>query len=317
MQPDEDGRAQLVGVIEEALGHALSADIRDAFLRVSRAHFVPRYFKQVQPGEWASFPTEGSVYQDRPFTTKVNTKQMPCSSSSQPSIIAAMLEALDLFPGMQVLEIGTGTGYNAALLAEIIGQKGSITSIDIDADLVQEASRRLREVGYTNVRVKIGDALGTLPEGQFDRVILTGGYPQILPAWVHCLRPGGKIVGNLLGTLATPLFCLTKYPDEVRGSLLSVPCFFMSLYPQSDGGKDTIAPGARIALAPYLAMPLIEVGKTTMFVEALDDLSLRIFLDTHLPGISDAAPLYRWATTTSVCYLPGVCSLSGDVLTYG
>jgi protein-L-isoaspartate O-methyltransferase len=94
MESFEDGRRRLVETIEQTLGHPLSSAISEAFLQVSREHFVPTYLKQVRPSEWISFDTQHLIYQDRPFTTKINTKNMPCSSSSQPSIMAAMLEAL-------------------------------------------------------------------------------------------------------------------------------------------------------------------------------------------------------------------------------
>jgi protein-L-isoaspartate(D-aspartate) O-methyltransferase len=192
---------------------------------------------------------------------------------------------LDLFPGARVLEVGTGTGYNVALLSEVVGEQGHVTSIDIDHDLVQVASQRLKDAGYTNVRVKQADALEAIPDGIYDRILLTGGYPTILPTWIEYLTNGGKLVGNLLGMLATPLFCLIKQDNEIQGNLLPTPAFFMSLYRSSDTNKDTIAPGARVSLSPYLAMPIIEVGHTTTFVEALDDLSFRLFLDVHLPGV--------------------------------
>src|SRR5258707_949987 len=105
-------RADLVQRIEERSGHCLSSPIRDAFLVVSRFHFVPTFYEQEQPGQWVERENSlESVYQDVPLITKVNAANLPCSSSSQPSLMAAMLEALDLRPGQRVLEIGTGTGY--------------------------------------------------------------------------------------------------------------------------------------------------------------------------------------------------------------
>ena len=234
---------------------------------------------------WVSHDTREVVYQDRAFVTKVNQKQMACSSSTQPSLMAAMLEALDLFPGVRVLEIGTGTGYNAALLSEIVGLSGSVMSIDVDADLVLLARERLTEAGYTNIQVVQADALADLPAGLFDRLILTGGYPTVLPSWTATLIDGGKMVGNILGTLATFLFLLTKRANEITVAVLPTRGFFMSLYPSSDAEKDTIAPGARIDLSPFKSMPVIETGRTTAFITALDDLSLMLFLECQLPGI--------------------------------
>ena len=74
----------------------------------------------------------GVVYSDEALITRRDDEGMPTSSASQPSVVAMMLEALDLEPGMRVLEIGAGTGYNAALMAEMVGDAGLVTTIDID-----------------------------------------------------------------------------------------------------------------------------------------------------------------------------------------
>jgi protein-L-isoaspartate O-methyltransferase len=98
-------RLHLVERMEERLGHGLPSSIRYAFLTVPRHHFVPRYYKQEQPERWVvRESTMEAVYQDEPLITKVNISTMPCSSSSQPSVMASMLEALDLHPGQRVLE---------------------------------------------------------------------------------------------------------------------------------------------------------------------------------------------------------------------
>ena len=78
---------------------------------------------------------------------KRDSRGMPLSSSSQPSLMAEMLELLALRPGDRVLEIGTGTGYNAALLRHLVGPKGHVTSVDVDAALVRAARRSLRDAG--------------------------------------------------------------------------------------------------------------------------------------------------------------------------
>ena len=76
------------------------------------------------------------AYQDEAFVIKTGPDGLPLSSSSQPAIMAIMLEQLGLAPGQRVLEIGTGTGYNAALMAHLVGERGTVVTMDIDADLV-------------------------------------------------------------------------------------------------------------------------------------------------------------------------------------
>ena len=98
------------------------------------------------------------------------------SSASQPSMVAIMLEQLDLRPGHRVLEIGAGTGWNAALMARIVGPTGQVTTIDIDPDLVAGAAAHVAAAGGPDVRVICGDgALGHPAEAPYDRVVLTVG----------------------------------------------------------------------------------------------------------------------------------------------
>ena len=94
------------------------------------------------------------VYTDRAFPTK-HAGGKPISSSSQPAIMAIMLEQLALEPRQRVLEIGAGTGYNAALIARIVGQGGHVVTIDIDEDLVMLARKHLAAAGFDRVDVRV------------------------------------------------------------------------------------------------------------------------------------------------------------------
>jgi protein-L-isoaspartate(D-aspartate) O-methyltransferase len=112
-----------------------SARVREAFLAVPRELFVSQFATR-----------EGleAVYLDAAILTKQNEYGIPLSSSSQPSIMALMLEQLDIQDGMRVLEIGTGTGYNSALLSVLVGRRGHVASVDVDARIAAEARRVLR-----------------------------------------------------------------------------------------------------------------------------------------------------------------------------
>jgi methyltransferase of ATP-grasp peptide maturase system len=115
------------------------------------------------------------------------------SSASQPDVVALMLAALDAEPGMRVLEIGTGTGYNAALLAHRLGTH-DVTSIEIDPVLADHARRALTTTGYP-VTVITGDgAEGYLPGAPYDRIIATAAVQQVPYPWVTQTRPGGTIL---------------------------------------------------------------------------------------------------------------------------
>src|SRR5688572_9274324 len=112
--------------------------VRRAFLAVPRERFVPDRLRQ---------GGLEAVYKDVAIVTKTDAKGGAISSSSQPAIMAVMLEALRLKPGLRVLEVGAGTGYNSALLSRIVGARGSVTAIDIDAELVAAARSALRRAG--------------------------------------------------------------------------------------------------------------------------------------------------------------------------
>ena len=155
----EEQRAQLVQIIEQKLQHALETRLRQAFLTVPRHLLVPTHITQVEPGEWQEQDASAIVYQDRPLVTKLSPGRLPSSSSSAPSLMAGMLEALDLAPGLCVLEIGTGTGYNAALLSEIVGPSGQVVSVDIDAHLIELARLRLLNAGYANIQAATANGL--------------------------------------------------------------------------------------------------------------------------------------------------------------
>jgi protein-L-isoaspartate(D-aspartate) O-methyltransferase len=119
----------------------------------------------------------------------------PVSAASHPGLVAQMLEQLAAVPGHRVLEIGAGTGINAALLAELAGRGGAVTTIDIDADAAAQAARGLAAAGYPAVRVLTGDgAAGHPPGAPYDRIIVTAGAWDLPPAWLGQLAPAGRLV---------------------------------------------------------------------------------------------------------------------------
>jgi len=147
-------RRQLVGELERR-GVIRSKAVRAAFLWVPRELFVP---------EAASRSGLEAVYRDEAIPTKFAANGAPISSSSQPAIMAEMLERLALEPGMRVLEIGAGTGYNAALLSQLVGERGRVETVDIDAETAARARRALRAGGY-RARVVVADGRESLAAG--------------------------------------------------------------------------------------------------------------------------------------------------------
>ena len=134
-----------------------------------------------------------AVYRDDAIVTKRDGQGLPLSSSSQPALMAKMLELLDVQPGDRVLEIGAGTGYNAALLAHLAGPSGRITSIDIDADLARRARRSLRDTGVRATIVAGDGRDGHPPQAPYDRVIATAAADEIPRAWLQQLAERGRV----------------------------------------------------------------------------------------------------------------------------
>jgi protein-L-isoaspartate(D-aspartate) O-methyltransferase len=176
------------GALRAALIHHLVAEgyIRDervamAFRAVPRHVFVP------------GAPLE-IAYADDVVLMKHNEAGAPISSVSQPSIVALMLEQAEIRSGDRVLEIGSG-GYNAALLRELAGPKGSVTTVDIDPEVTDRARAVLAEAGYDDVRVVEADGeFGAPDDAPYDRIVVTVTAWDIAPAWIEQLEPGGRIV---------------------------------------------------------------------------------------------------------------------------
>jgi protein-L-isoaspartate(D-aspartate) O-methyltransferase len=119
----------------------------------------------------------------------------PSSSCSKPSIVADMLDALDVRPGHAVLEIGTGTGWNAALLCKRVGARGRVVSVEVDPVIAEAARAALGSAGYSPL-VITGDGAEGYPGGApYDRVVATASVREIVPrAWLEQTRPGGLVV---------------------------------------------------------------------------------------------------------------------------
>jgi protein-L-isoaspartate(D-aspartate) O-methyltransferase len=126
---------------------------------------------------------------------------------SQPYIVAIMTELLDLSPDDKVLEIGTGSGYQAAVLAEIVKE---VFTIEIIPELAEEADKRLKDLGYSNIRVKCGNGyMGWPEEAPFDGIIVTAAPKEIPPKLIEQLKVGARLVLPV-GSFFQDLVVVTK-----------------------------------------------------------------------------------------------------------
>lgn len=211
---------------------------RAAFESVPRHVFVPRFYRQRADGEWAE-TTAGddgwlpAVYADEPLTTALaeieGGSRVAVSSSSKPALMARMLTALDVRDGMKVLEIGTGTGYNAALLSHRLGGD-RVFSVDISADLVAAARERLAGLGHTPTLAAVHGAGGLPEHAPYDRIIATVSVPSVSWAWAEQLTEGGLVLVDVKrSTHAGNLALLRRHADRLEGRFLAKWAAFMAV----------------------------------------------------------------------------------------
>jgi protein-L-isoaspartate(D-aspartate) O-methyltransferase len=212
----EDLNARLIETLLSD-GSIKSPHVEAAFRTVLRHHFLP------------GTPLE-EVYSARAVVTRRGPDGAPTSSSSDPKIMARMLEQLDVRPGHQVLEIGAATGYNAALLSHLTGEAGTVTTVDIDPILTATAVENLQRSGVHRVEVVTGDGWAGVPStAPFDRIVATVGVWNLSPAWIDQLLPGGVLEVPLwlrAGLQASVAFQETE--DGLRSRSIE-PCAFMRL----------------------------------------------------------------------------------------
>jgi len=200
----EARRAAMVAEIEDMMREtrrdtgraALSDRVTNALLKVERHRFVPE--SQV-----------GHAYYNRPLSIGHG------QTISQPYIVALMTDLLDVGPGDKVLEVGTGSGYQAAVLAEIVR---AVYSIEIVEPLGREAARALAAAGYRNVHTRIGDGYAGWPEeAPFDAIIVTAAAPSVPQPLIDQLKAGGRLVIPVGAQYdAQSLYVVTK---DARGAI--------------------------------------------------------------------------------------------------
>lgn len=179
---DEATRLRAAMVDAMTPRRALSQRVEHAMRTVPRERFLP------------GVPL-ADAYSDGIITTDRDPDGSVLSCTTMPSCVAGMLEQLDVLPGHRILEIGAGTGINAALLAHLAGPAGHVTTIDILPSAADRARQHLEAAGYDNVRVITGDgALGYAPDAPYDRIIITAGAWDIPPAWTGQGSPDARLV---------------------------------------------------------------------------------------------------------------------------
>ena len=169
------------------------------------------------------------VYRDRALVTHRDDEGVAISSSSQPALMALMLEQLCVQPGMTVLEIGTGTGYNAALLGHLAGPGGAVLTVDVDPAVTEAAKLHLAAAGASNVEVLTADGWQLETQGRFDRIEATVGVWDMSPAWHAALAPGGVLVVPIWLRAGQQVSVAFRKVDGRLESASVEPCGFMRM----------------------------------------------------------------------------------------
>jgi protein-L-isoaspartate O-methyltransferase len=235
-EPAAEARRSLVRMIV-AEGGLTDPAWRAAFEEVPRHLFVPYYFvgrggayerlwcedpNPVRRNQWLR-----GAYTDGPLATRVRDGEL-ISSSSQPSLMAMMLEELEVRDGHTVLEIGAGTGYNAALLAHRLGDE-LVTTVDVDPEITESARTHLAAAGYQPTVITGDGARGCPQRAPFDRIIATCTLASVPFDWLPQCRPGARI----LAPLSTGLIALRVRDDSrgrtAEGHFLRTSAYFVPL----------------------------------------------------------------------------------------
>lgn len=196
--------------------------VKEAFQSIPRHLFLPEF-------------TPEQAYADHAIGIKQD-RGMVISSSSQPTMMAIMLDQMELDRGHNVLEIGTATGYNAAIMQYMVGDDGHISTIEIEKDLARSASLHLQQVGMGRVNVIHADGVyGYAPRASYDRIVATVGVWDIPPTWLKQLKPDGRIVAPIWldGVQVSAVF--VPLDDGTYLSTDNRPCEFVYLRGEAAG----------------------------------------------------------------------------------
>jgi len=191
---------------------ALRPQVLQALVTVPRHAFVP-------------MSQRSSAYENRPLPIGHG------QTISQPYIVAIMTDLLNPAPGHRVLEVGTGSGYQAAILAQLVAR---VFSIEIIQPLAELAGERLRQLGYTNISTRIGDGYyGWAEEAPFDAIVVTAAASHVPPPLLEQLRVGGRMIIPVGDRFTVQQLILIE--KEADGGIVSHPLLPVRFVPLTGG----------------------------------------------------------------------------------
>jgi protein-L-isoaspartate(D-aspartate) O-methyltransferase len=307
-----------------AMGAIRSPAIAAAFATVRRDRCVESFFGPdglvVVPQD--VIPQPGIldlVYADAPLVTRLNAATgTPLSSSSQPSLVARMLEALQLTPSLVVLEVGAGTGYNAALIATVTGSP--VVTVDADGDVAELARSSIERLGLSDlVTVVVADGFeGHGAAAPYDRLIVTCGCTGLSPQWLDQLAGGGLAVVPLAHGGMHPIVAVRKSQRSASGQAVMCADFMFASGQLSSGRSPMLAdvsPSDRFTRHPDLAPKLAWDAYTTLwfYLAARDHRITRLTSDVGGIDLSlGTCTMNAAGIGTAVVQMDGSISATGD-----
>jgi protein-L-isoaspartate(D-aspartate) O-methyltransferase len=249
-------------------GMLTDPQVAEALLAIPRHLFLP------------DAPLE-RVYADETVDVRTDIRGDATCSDTMPSMVAHLLQQLSLKRGQNVLHIGTGTGYVAALMAYLVGKdEGTITSLEIERDIAKEAQAKLLRNGYAKVNVVNTDgAEGYAPRAAYDRIVATCGVWDIPPTWIKQLKPEGRLIAPIWLDGLQVMASFSQQPDGTLYAENVIPSSFVYIRGIAEG-------------------PLVRkfVGSTELIlladaIEKIDTVSLSVLLSSDAELCYLSAPL--------------------------
>jgi len=204
-------------------GFLKNTEYEKAFLSTPRHIFIPSVY-DIEKQEWKKFDVDYSkpqeeilkkIYVDRPLVITIKEEDV-LSTSSQPTVMAMMIEEAKLKNGDKVLEVGTGSGYNASVISKIIGDNGKVITIELEKKVYELSKTNLKRSGIKNIEIYCADGgLGYPKEAPFDKIIVTTSSSDITEEWIRQLNIGGILVLPLVTRGIEAIVSLRKEDDKL------------------------------------------------------------------------------------------------------
>ncbi len=281
---DELNAALIEQMVHE--GTLSSPAWRAAFEAVPRHLFAPRFTLPDNVGGPALDVADSArreewlraAYRPKALLTDLEEHNIATTSCSAPAVVAIMLESSEIAEGQSVLEIGTGTGWTAGLLAHRLGSE-AVSSVDIKPTCVAQARDRLHALGLSPTLAAGDGYLGYAPCAPYDRIIATASLRRVPPAWLGQVRPGGKILTDVRGSFAGNLALVTVDADgSAHGQFLAETVNFMPLRSEYQPFGMLTELSSRAVNEPG------EQRTTGLDPAVLDERSFKFFAQLALPG---------------------------------